>query len=159
MRVELNINKLLLPRRSHIRRCVLTKSVFCYGDSCQTCISSVHIALRHRLEFIFTKRRVQCTKNRFLTLHYANNDRRKVFLISTCVTIIQNGAYMVKARMTPSKSWTTLRRKRDQKRKEKVKMWTKGTRTKEDQSYMWFAVGFISVNLGKEILWKSEVIP
>ncbi|KRY80518.1 hypothetical protein T4D_14520 [Trichinella pseudospiralis] len=65
----------------------------------------------------------------------------------------------VKARMTPSKSWTTLRRKRDQKRKEKVKMWTKGTRTKEDQSYMWFAVGFISVNLGKEILWKSEVIP
>ncbi|KRY72324.1 hypothetical protein T4A_6259, partial [Trichinella pseudospiralis] len=91
----------------------------------------------------------------------------KVFLISTCVTIIQNGAYMVKlmkqkkvkARMTPSKSWTTLRRKRDEKRQEKVKMWTKGTRTKEDQSYMWFAVGPISVNLGKEILWKSEVIP
>ncbi|KRZ00015.1 hypothetical protein T4B_13897, partial [Trichinella pseudospiralis] len=65
----------------------------------------------------------------------------------------------VKARMTPSKSWTTLRRKRDEKRQEKVKMWTKGTRTKEDQSYMWFAVGPISVNLGKEILWKSEVIP
>ncbi|KRX91103.1 hypothetical protein T4E_1525 [Trichinella pseudospiralis] len=37
-------------------------------------------------------------------------------------------------------------------------MWTKGTRTKEDQSYMWFAVGPISVNLGKEILWKSEYL-
>ncbi|KRY62081.1 hypothetical protein T4A_1058, partial [Trichinella pseudospiralis] len=63
-------------------RGVLVKSIFCYGVFCQICISSVHIALRHRLEFIFSKKKAVCTKNRFLTLHYANNDRHKRALLS-----------------------------------------------------------------------------
>ncbi|KRY63713.1 hypothetical protein T4D_3744, partial [Trichinella pseudospiralis] len=66
-------------------RGVLTKSIFCYGDFCQICISSVNITLRHRLEFIFSKRKTECTKNRFLTLHYANNDRHKGALLSVTV--------------------------------------------------------------------------
>ncbi|KRY74951.1 hypothetical protein T4A_5075, partial [Trichinella pseudospiralis] len=40
------------------------------------------------------KKKTECTKNRFLTLHYANNDRRKGALLSVTVHfIIQNGAY------------------------------------------------------------------
>ncbi|KRY98839.1 hypothetical protein T4B_5277, partial [Trichinella pseudospiralis] len=93
-------------------RGVLTKFIFCYGVFCPI---------------------VQSTKNRFLTLHYANNDRHKgdpfyyyskVLQISICITIIQNDAYLygkvngakkVKTRMTRSKSRTVLRRTRDEK--------------------------------------------
>ncbi|KRY85723.1 hypothetical protein T4D_10119 [Trichinella pseudospiralis] len=42
-------------------RGVLTKSIFCYGVFCPI---------------------VQSTKNRFLTLHYANNDRHKGAFLS-----------------------------------------------------------------------------
>ncbi|KRZ21393.1 hypothetical protein T4B_10588 [Trichinella pseudospiralis] len=38
-----------------------------------------------RLEFIFSKKKAECTKNRFLTLHYANNDRHKRALLSVKV--------------------------------------------------------------------------
>ncbi|KRZ42150.1 hypothetical protein T4C_10484, partial [Trichinella pseudospiralis] len=66
-----------------------------------------------RSEFMFSKKKTECTKNRFLTLHYANNDRHKRALLSVKVKLMKQKK--VKMRMTRNKSRWALRRTRDEK--------------------------------------------
>ncbi|KRZ72601.1 hypothetical protein T10_4275, partial [Trichinella papuae] len=83
---------------------------------------TAHLAIRINLQ----QDEVLTHSNRFLTLHYANNDRHKGALSS--VKLMKQKK--VKARMTRSKSRTALRRTRDEKRKKAKTLSTRNkTRT------------------------------